>query len=90
MVMTHSLMENMNFCTDVAVPTKTVCLFNSNKPWVKHEVRAVFNKKEAFMTREKEAMKAGKDVHEGGQGGAEEEQWSRSCSRPTCWRCEVV
>ncbi|KAI4881888.1 hypothetical protein NFI96_006947, partial [Prochilodus magdalenae] len=42
----------LNFCMDVAVPTKTVRCFPNNKPWITSEVKDILNqKKRAFKDR---------------------------------------
>ncbi|KAI4888703.1 hypothetical protein NFI96_003055 [Prochilodus magdalenae] len=46
---THCVMDYLNFCMDVVVPTKTVCCFPNNKPWITSDVKDILNqKKRAF------------------------------------------
>ncbi|KAI4880858.1 hypothetical protein NFI96_024792 [Prochilodus magdalenae] len=46
---THCVTDYLNFCMDVAVPTKTVRCFPNNKPWITSDVKDILNqKKRAF------------------------------------------
>ncbi|KAI4889727.1 hypothetical protein NFI96_033082 [Prochilodus magdalenae] len=46
---THGVTDYLNFCMDVAVPTKTVRCFPNNKRWITSDVKDILNqKKRAF------------------------------------------
>ncbi|KAI4875852.1 hypothetical protein NFI96_001584, partial [Prochilodus magdalenae] len=46
---THCVTDYLNFCMDVAVPTKTVRCFPNNKPWITSDIKDILNqKKRAF------------------------------------------
>ncbi|KAI4897998.1 hypothetical protein NFI96_001185 [Prochilodus magdalenae] len=40
---THCVTDYLNFCMDVAVPTKTVRCFPNNKPWITSDVNDILN-----------------------------------------------
>ncbi|KAI4898320.1 hypothetical protein NFI96_008172 [Prochilodus magdalenae] len=42
---THCVTDYLNFCMDVAVPTKTVRCFPNNKPWITSDVKYFLNQK---------------------------------------------
>ncbi|KAI4875864.1 hypothetical protein NFI96_034110, partial [Prochilodus magdalenae] len=42
---THCVTDYLNFCMDVAVPTKTVRCFPNNKPWITSDVKGILNQK---------------------------------------------
>ncbi|KAI4887684.1 hypothetical protein NFI96_005893 [Prochilodus magdalenae] len=42
---THCVTDYLNFCMDVAVPTKTVRCFPNNKPWITSDVKDILNQK---------------------------------------------
>ena len=50
--------EYINFCRDTVIPTKTVCCFPNNKPWITSDIKAILNqKKEAFRDGDKVQLK---------------------------------
>ena len=40
--------DDLNFCMDIVVPTKTVRCFPNNKPWITSDVKDILNRKRAF------------------------------------------
>uniref|UniRef100_A0AAQ6IRP3 Reverse transcriptase domain-containing protein n=1 Tax=Anabas testudineus TaxID=64144 RepID=A0AAQ6IRP3_ANATE len=56
--LTDCISDYINFCVDTQVPTKTICCFPNNKPWVPQDIKAILNdKKKAFRSGDREAAK---------------------------------
>ncbi|KAI4894024.1 hypothetical protein NFI96_002878 [Prochilodus magdalenae] len=73
---THCVMDYLNFCIDVAVPTKTVRCFPNNKPWITSDVKDILNQQErAFRDgnwTELKRVQGELKVQLGGQGVLQE------------------
>ncbi|KAI4887226.1 hypothetical protein NFI96_028269, partial [Prochilodus magdalenae] len=55
---TSCVTDYINFCVDSVVPSKTICCFANNKPWVTSNLKHLLNqKKRAFKTGDKEELK---------------------------------
>lgn len=55
---TECTTDYINFCMEVAVPSRTVRCFPNNKPWITSDIKALLNeKKRAFRDRDKERLK---------------------------------
>ena len=56
--MTDCITEYVRFCEHTTMPTRTVCCFPSNKPWVTNDLKALLNKKKrAFRSGDREELR---------------------------------
>uniref|UniRef100_A0AAV2L3V6 Reverse transcriptase domain-containing protein n=1 Tax=Knipowitschia caucasica TaxID=637954 RepID=A0AAV2L3V6_KNICA len=55
---TECITDYINFCCEIAVPSKMVRCFSNNKPWMNIEIKALLKeKKRAFLSKDKQALK---------------------------------
>uniref|UniRef100_A0AAV2JKS1 Uncharacterized protein n=1 Tax=Knipowitschia caucasica TaxID=637954 RepID=A0AAV2JKS1_KNICA len=55
---TECITDYINFCCEIAVPSKMVRCFSNNKPWMNTEIKALLKeKKRAFLSKDRQALK---------------------------------
>uniref|UniRef100_A0AAV2KDG8 Uncharacterized protein n=1 Tax=Knipowitschia caucasica TaxID=637954 RepID=A0AAV2KDG8_KNICA len=55
---TECITDYINFCCEIAVPSKIVRGFSNNKPWMNIEIKALLKeKKRAFLSKDRQALK---------------------------------